>query len=86
MPQEMTVQLEVEDIPTGLRAFKYLWQFVCIMSHQSLTDFVARLSTQQRFVVPLTRAMEDKMLTKLDDCNWVFAMPFMAYVDSSGES
>ena len=86
VPQETTARLEVEDIPTGLRAFKYLWRFVCIMSHQSLTDFVARLSTQQRFVVPMTRAMEDKMLTELDHYNWVFAMPFISYMDPSDES
>ena len=78
-------RLEGEHIPTGSRALKYLWRFVCIMAQRSPTDPVAVLSSCQRIVVPLARAMMDKMMAELDDPNWVFAMAFMAYMDPSGE-
>ena len=85
LTQDMTEWLEGEHIPTGSRALKYLWWFVCIMAQRSPTDPVAVLSSHQRIVVPLAGAMMDKMMAELDDPNWVFAMAFMAYMDLSGE-
>ena len=78
-------RMEGEHIPTGSRALKYLWRFVCIMAQRSLDDPIAVLNSRQRIVVPLARAMKEKMMAELDDPNWVFAMAFMAYMDPSGE-
>ena len=78
-------RMEGEKIPTGSRALKYLWQFVCIMAQRSPADPIAVLNSRQSIVVPLARAMKDKMMDELDDPNWVFAMAFMAYMDPSGE-
>ena len=49
------------------------------------SDSAVVLNSQQCIVVPLARAMGDKMMAELDDPNWVFAMVFMAYIDPSGE-
>ena len=81
----MTERLEGEHIPTESRALKYLWRFACIMAQRSPPDTVAVLSSRQCIVVPLARAMKEKMMPELDDPNWVFAMAFMAYMDPSGE-
>ena len=78
-------RMEGEHIPTGSHALKYLWRFVCIMAQRSPIDPVAVLSSRQCIIVPLVRAMMDKMMAELDDPNWVFAMAFMAYMDPSGE-
>ena len=83
--QDTTERPEGEQIPTGSRALKYLWQFVCIMVQRSFADPIAVLNSRQCIVVPLARAMKDKMMDELDDPNWVFAMVFMAYMDPSGE-
>ena len=85
LARETTERLEGEHIPTGSRALKYLWRFVCIMAQRAPSDSVAVLSAQQRIAIPLAWAMGDKMLAELDDPNWVFAMAFMAYMDPSGE-
>ena len=58
---------------------------MCIMAQWYPLDSVAVLSAQQYITVLLARAMGDKILAKLDDPNWVFAMAFMAYIDLSGE-
>ena len=55
------------------------------MAQLSPTDPATVLNSRQRIVVPLARAMKDKMMDELDDPNWVFAMAFMAYMDPSGE-
>ena len=80
-----TERLEGEHIPTGLRTLKYLWRFVCIMAQRSPLDSVAVLNAQQHIAIPLAWEMGDKMMGELDDPNWVFAMAFMAYMDTSGE-
>ena len=74
-------RMEGEQIPTGSRALKYLWWFVCIMAQRSPADPIAVLNSRQSIIVPLARAMKDKMMDELDDPNWVFAMAFMAYMD-----
>ena len=78
-------QMEGEQILTGSRALKYLCRFVCIMAQRSPADLIAVLNSRQSIVVPLARAMKDKMMDELDDPHWVFAMAFMAYMDPSGE-
>ena len=77
--------MEGEQIPTGSRALKYLWRFVCIMAQWSPANPIAVLNSRQSIIVPLAQAMKDKMMDKLDDPNWVFAMAFMAYMDPSDE-
>ena len=83
LARDTTERLEAEKIPTGSRALKYLWRFVCIMAQRSPADPIAVLNSRQSIVVPLARAMKDKMMAELDDPNWVFT--FMAYIDPSGE-
>ena len=85
LARDATERMEGEQIPTGSRALKYLWRFVCIMAQRSPADPIAVLNSRQSIVVPLARAMKDKMMDELDDPNWVFAMAFMAYMDPSGE-
>ena len=85
LTRDATEWLEGEQIPTGSCALKYLWRFVCIMAQRSPNDPIAVLNSRQCIVVPLARAMKDKMMDELDDPNWVFAMAFMAYMDPSGE-
>ena len=85
LTRDATERMEGEQIPTGSRALKYLWRFVCIMAQRSPADPIAVLNSRQSIVVPLARAMKDKMMDELDDPNWVFAMAFMAYIDPSGE-
>lgn len=85
LARDATERMEGEHIPTGSRALKYLWRFVCIMAQRSPDDPIAVLNSRQCIVVPLARAMKDKMMAELDDPNWVFAMAFMAYMDPSGE-
>ena len=85
LARDVTEWLEGEQIPTRTRALKYLWRFVCIMAQRSPTDPIAVLNSHQCIVVPLARAMKDKMMDELDNPNWVFAMAFMAYMDPSGE-
>ena len=85
LARDATERLEGEQIPTGSRALKYLWRFVCIMAQRSPDDPIAVLNSRQCIVVPLARAMKEKMMAELDDPNWVFAMAFMAYMDPSGE-
>ena len=85
LTQDTTKRLEGEQIPTGSCALKYLWRFVCIMAQRSPTDPVVVLSSHQHIVIPLARAMMDKMMAELDDPNWMLAMAFMAYMDPSGE-
>ena len=55
------------------------------MAQRSPSDSVAVLSAHQRIAIPLAWAMMDKMMTELDDPNWVFVMAFMVYMDPSGE-
>ena len=55
------------------------------MAQRSPTYSVVVLSSHQSIVVPLARAVMDKMMAELDDLNWVFVMAFMAYMDPSGE-
>ena len=85
LARDTTERLEGEQIPTGSRALKYLWRFVCIMAQRSPIDPVTVLSSRQCIVVPLARAMTDKMMAELDDLNWVFAMAYIAYINPSGE-
>ena len=85
LARDATERLEGEQIPTGSRALKYLLRFVCIMAQRSLDDPIAVLNSRQRIIVPLARAMKEKMMAELNDPNWVFAMAFMAYMDPSGE-
>ena len=85
LAREATEWLEGEHIPTGSRALKYLWRFVCIMAQRSPDDPIAVLNSRQCIVVPFARAMKEKMMAELDDPNWVFVMAFMAYMDPSGE-
>ena len=85
LARDATEWMEGEQIPTGSRALKYLWRFICIMAQRSPADPIAVLNSRQCIVVLLPRAMKDKMMDELDDPNWVFAMAFMAYMDPSGE-
>ena len=85
LARDTTERLEGEHIPTGSRALKYLWRFVCILAQRSPSNSVLVLSGHQCIVVPLARAMMDKMMAELDDPIWVFAMEFMAHMDPSGE-
>ena len=85
LARDATERMEGGQIPTGSRALKYLWRFVCIMAQRSPADPIAVLNSCQSIVVPLARAMKDKMMDELDDPNWVFAMAFLAYMDPSGE-
>ena len=85
LARDATEQMEGEQIPTGSRALKYLWRFVCIMAQRSPADPIAVLNSRQSIVVPLAWAMKDKMMDELDDPNWVFAMAFITYMDPSGE-
>ena len=85
LAREATERLEGEHIPTESRALKYLWRFICIMAQRSPDDPIAVLNSRQRIVVPLARAMKDKMMAELDDPNWVFAIAFISYMDPSGE-
>ena len=55
------------------------------MAQRSPADLIAVLNSRQCIVVPLARAMKDKMMDELDDPNWVFVMVLMAYMDPSGE-
>ena len=77
--REMTERLEGEQIPTRSRAPKYLWQFVCVMAQRSPSDSVPVLTSQQCIAASLGWAMGYKVLTELDNPNWVLAMVFMAY-------
>ena len=85
LARDVTERMEGEQIPTGSCALKYLWRFVYIMAQRSPADPIAVLNSRQSIVVPLARAMKDKMMDELDDPNWVFTMAFMAYMDPSGE-
>ena len=84
LARETTERLECEHIPTGSRAPKYLWRFVCIMAQWSPSNSVTVLSVQQCITLPLARAMGDRILSELDDPDWVFVMDFIAYMDPSG--
>ena len=85
LAQETMERLEGEHIPTRSCALKNLWQFMCIMAQRCASDLVAVLNAQQCIAISLVWSMRDKMLAELDDPDWVFAMAFMAYMDSSGE-
>ena len=85
LARDTTERMGGEQIPTGSCALKYLWRFVYIMAQRSPADPIAVLNSRQSIVVPLARAMKDKMMDELEDPNWVFAMAFMAYMDPSGE-
>ena len=85
LTQATTEWLEGEHIPTGWRALKYLWWFVCIMAQRSPSDWVAVLNAQQHIAILLAWTMGDEMMAELDDPNWMFAMEFMAYMDPSDE-
>ena len=85
LARDAAERMEGEQIPTGSRALKYLWRFVCIMAQLSPANPIAVLNSRQCIVVPLAQAMKDKMMDELDDPNCVFAMAFMAYMDPSGE-
>ena len=79
LARDATERMEGEQIPTGSRALKYLWRFVCIMAQRSPADPIAVLNSRQSIVVPLAQAIKDKIMNELDDPNWVFVM------DPSGE-
>ena len=55
LAQDTTERLEGEHIPTGSRALKYLWWFLCIMAQRSPTNSVVVLSSHQCIAVPLHR-------------------------------
>ena len=69
LTREATERLEGEHIPTGSAALKYLWRFVCIMAQRSPNDPITVLNSRQCIVVPLARAMKEKMMAELDDPN-----------------
>ena len=52
LARDATERMEGEHIPTGSRALKYLWRFVCIMVQRSPNDPIAVLNSRQCIVCP----------------------------------